>query len=335
MKTIFKLLKNVLKLNLAIVLLSTIVLFSCKKEKDEENPTPNGQALESRIIENRKDAVQQFTIDPAVGGLIIGEQGTKVYFPPNSFGLNGQPVTGNVEVELIEIYDKGSAVLLDMSTTGKKPNGDEEALNSAGEFFLNAKQGETDLELLNPAIITSKGVNPEDFEPMNVFRAGDNLEDKDKWEEADEDEDGETDEADAHEGEGPTGDYVLVSIFDVSSFGWTNLDRWYSFTGPKTTLFVDVPDGFDQTNSNVYLSYDGETGLAKMDIWDTDQEMFTEHYGSLPIGMDVHFIMIADIDGQLYYKIQGNTIVDNHIEVIEDLQPISEQDLSNAINALP
>ena len=332
MKTNFKILKQT---SIAILAFGLLSLSSCKKDKGEDNPTPNGQALHERIIENRKDAIQHFTIDPVAGGVIDGQEGTQIYFPPNAIGLNGQPVTGNVDIELIEIYDKGNAVLLDMSTTGKKPNGDEEALNTRGEFFLNAKQGETQLELLSPVGIRDRGVSPQDFEVMNVFRAGDQLEDDDKWEEADENDDGETDQANGHEGEGPTGEPVMNYIFDVSSFGWTNLDRWYGFTGPKTTLFVDVPDGFNETNSNVYLSYDGETGLAKMDIWDPNQEMFTEHYGSLPIGKEVHFIMIADIDGQLYAKIQGNTIVDNHIEVMDNLQPISEADLTAAINALP
>jgi hypothetical protein len=335
MKTNSKQLSKLFCTGLAVLILSGLTLTSCKKKDNPENPTPDGQALHDRVVENRKDAVQQFTIDAGTGGTIQGSQGTTVYFPPNAIGLNGQPVTGDVDIELIEIYDKGAMVLQDMSTSGRKPNGDEEALNSGGEFFLNAKQGDQQLEVLSPISIQGRGVAPADFEQMQVFRAGDDLEADDKWEEADENEDGETDNAQGHEGEGPNGDYVLTSVFDVSSFGWTNLDRWYSFTGPKTTLFVDVPDGYNPDNCNVYLSYDGETGLAKMDVWDTDQEMFTEHYGSLPIGKEVHFIMIADIDGQLYYKIQGNTIVDNHIEVMDGLQPVSEADLTTAINALP
>jgi len=335
MKTHFKNLSNVLRTGLAVMLLSGLALTSCKKNEKSDNPTPDGQALLQRVIDNREGAVQHLTIDAGTGGIIQGDQGTKIIIPANAIGLNGQPVTGDVDIELIEIYDKGSAVLQDMSTTGRKPNGDEEALNSAGEFFLNAKQNGQQLEVLLPITIQSKGVNPADFEQMQVFRAGNQLEDTDKWEEADEDGDGETDDAQGHEREGPAGDFVMTSVFNVSAFGWTNLDHWYSFTGPKTTLFVDVPDGYDQTNCNVYLSYDGETGLAKMDIWDTDQEMFTEHYGSLPIGKEVHFIMIADIDGQLYYKIQGNTIVDNHIEVMDNLQPVTEADLTAAINALP
>ena len=336
MKTNFKNTNRMIKTSLALGLLGLLTTFTSCKEKDKPNdPQPDGQALHSRIVENRQDAIQHFTIDASSGGTITGSQGTQVYIPANAIGLNGQPVTGNIDIELIEVYDKGNMVLQDMSTSGIDPNGEVEALNSAGEFFLNAKQNGQQLEILSPLSIQSKAVDPQDFEQMQVFRAGNELEDTDKWEEADENDDGQTDNAQGHEGEGPNGDFVMYSVFDVSEFGWTNLDKWYGFTGPKTSLYVDVPDGYNETNCNVYLSYDGETGLAKMDIWDSTQEMFTEHYGKLPIGKEVHFIMIAEIDGQLYYKIQGNTIVDNHIEVMDNLQPVSEADLTTAINALP
>ena len=336
MKTHYKHINQVFRTGLAVLLLGSLTtLTSCKEKNKPEDPMPNGQALHARILNNREAAVQHFTVGGGTGGALTADHGTKIIINPNSIGLNGQPVTGNIDIEFIEIYDKGAMVLQDMSTSGIKPNGDVEALNSAGEFYLNATQNGQQLEVLTPISIQSRGVDPADFQPMQVFRAGDALDDGDKWEEADEDNDGETDDAEGHEGPGPNGSYVLNSVFDVSDFGWTNLDRWSSYSGPKTILFVDVPDGYDETNCNVYVSYDGETGLAKMDIWDTTQEMFTEHYGSLPIGKEVHFIMIADIDGQLYYKIQGNTIVDNHIEVMDNLQPVSEADLNAAINALP
>ena len=327
------------KSSLAILLMSIffITLTSCKSDSNQEEDKPDGIALKNRLIENRNGAKQTFNEDACSGCVIsiTGTQGTTVTFPPNSLGLNGSPVTGNIQIELIEIYNKGGMVLQNRSTKGKKPNGDEEALLSAGEFFINAKQNGTQLEILNPITIQSKGINPADWEQMGVFKAGENLDDEELWKEADENGDQEPDQAQGGEGDGADGTFVMFSIFDVSSFGWTNLDRWSSYTGAKTTLFVDVPNGYDDTNCNVYLSYDGEVGLAKMDIWDTAQEMFTEHYGQIPIGKEVHFIMVADINDQLYYKIQAATIVDNHIEVMDNLQAISEADLTNLINALP
>jgi len=229
-------------------------------------------------------------------------------------------------------------VLQDKSSKGKRQNGDEEALNSAGEFFINATQNGTQLDVLQPITVKSRGILPADYEPMGIFKGGDNLDDKDLWEEADENGDQEPDQAEGGEGEGTvngTQTMVLFSNFTISSFGWSNLDRWYNFTGPKTVLYVDVPDGYNDDNCAVYLSYDGETGLARMDTWDAGQQMFTEHYGLIPIGQEVHFIMLAEIGGVLHYAIQPATIVDGHIEVINSLQPISEADLTTLLDALP
>jgi hypothetical protein len=121
-----------------------------------------------------------------------------------------------------------------------------------------------------------------------------------------------------------------------NQFGWTNIDRWYSDPRPKTTLFVDVPEGYDNTNCSVYLSYDGEpTALASFDRYDSTTALFTEHYGQIPIGLEVHFIMVSVINDQWYYAIRPATIGANHVETFTELQPITEVALITMIDALP
>ena len=336
-KVVSRILKNV-------VGLSILVLFaSCIDDKDEVlDPQPDGEALAERFYNNRKFAEQEFIVDAAVGGVITGTQGTQVTFQPNSFGLSGTPVTGNVTVKLIEIYDKASMLLKDKSTLGKRANGDKEALKSAGEFYIDAEQGANDLELLEMASVQSRPVDFADLDGgMQIFRAkdddcdGDGIDNDCDWVEADEDGNGENDDAQIRDGQGADGEFATYN-YDIGDFGWTNLDRWYSFAGPKTEIFIDVPAEFNQDNCAVYLSYDGEpTALARMDVYNTDLEMFTEHYGLIPVGLEVHIIMVAEIDGQLNYAIQGTTIVEDHIEVITSLSPITQAALETLINDLP
>ncbi len=326
---------NNTKIILGILLVSLFFFTSCDSDENQEDPKPDGIALNQRFKDNRANAIETFTINGSTGGTITGSQGTSVIFPANSVGLNGNPVTGDFTVELIEIYGKSAMVLQDKSTKGKKNNGDEEALLSAGEFFINAKQNGTQLEVLTPITVQSRGVAPGEFEAMQIFRASDDLDGDALWKEADEDQNGENDNAQGREGQGPNGTYVLYSAFDMSSFGWTNLDKWYNFSGQLTDLFVDVPDGYDGENAAVYLSYDGENGLARMDIYDETLELFSEHYGRIPVGKEVHFIMITEIAGQIYYAIQAATIGENHIEVMTNLQPISQTDLTTLIDNLP
>jgi len=342
----FKNLKNSKVLNSIlknVIGLSILVLFASCIDNDTEvlKPQPDGVALENRFENNRVNALQEFTIDATTGGVVIGTQGTQITFQPNSFGINGVPVTGNVTVKLVEIYDKASMLLKDKSTLGMRSNGDKEALKSAGEFFIDAQQGTTDLELLEMAEVTSRPIDFADLDGgMKVFRGGldndcDGINGDCDWVEADENNDGENDDVKVRDGQGADGEFATYN-YDIGDFGWTNLDRWYSFTGPKTDIFIDVPAEFNQDNCAVFLSYDGEpTALARMDVYNTELEMFTEHYGLIPVGLEVHIIMVAEIDGQLNYAIQGTTIVDDHVEVISSLTPITQAALETLINNLP
>lgn len=328
--------KNILKSVLGISIIASFA--SCVEDPDIEdaNSQADGIALAERFENNRENAIQEFTVDAAAGGMITGTQGTQVTFAPNSFGISGSPVSGNVTVQLIEIYDKASMLLNDKSTLGERSNGDKEALKSAGEFFIDAKQGANELELLEKANVNSRPLTFAEFPgAMNIFRAGDDLNGDEDWVEADEDNDGENDEAQNRDGQGADGEFVTYN-YDIGDFGWTNLDKWYNYAGAKTDIFIDVPAGFDKDNCAVFLSYDGEpTALARMDVWNASLEMFTEHYGLIPVGLEVHIIMVAEIDGVLHYAIQGATIVEDHIEIISTLTPTTQPALEILINGLP
>ncbi len=329
--------KNVLNVKLLILLVTSMTFLSCKEEEPVATiQAPDGKALEQRFVDNRVDDVQIFTIDAAQGGTVIGEKGTQIIIPANSIGLNGSPVTGNIDIELIELYGRAGMLLSNMPTSGVRSNGDEEALKSAGEFFINATQNGNQLEMLGTLQGESRtlDVGFGDVETMQIFKAGDNLDDTNVWDEVEVE--GANDFARVGERKNADGTYSAIYLFDVSSFGWTNLDRWYSFTGQLTDVFINVPDEFNGTNCEVYLTYDGEpTALARMDIYDTQTEMFTEHYGRIPVGQNVHIILVAEINGQLHYTIQGTTIVDGHTEVMASPQPTTEAALITLIDDLP
>ena len=292
-----------------------------------------GQELEDGIQQARQDRMQTFTIDASTGGTIIGEDYTSIYFFPNSFlDQNGDTVTGSVDIELIEIYTRADMVLTKLPTNGRRDNGDVEALQSAGEFFINARQNGSDLQTTGYTIFAPNDT----FDPeMALFVAEncDAVECDVVWDERP--------GADGNgvgqgEGQGPDGNYVTGYQTFRDEFGWTNLDRWYNFEGPKTIVFADVPEGYDDSNSNVYIAYEGEPGsLALLDIYDTNQELFTEHYGQIPVGQNVHFIFVSIQNGDYVYAVQSTTIVDNHIEVFTNPQTTTEAGLIAIINALP
>jgi len=314
-------------------------LGSCSKNDDIDIIIPqvfDGEALEREILENREEAVQTFTVDIAGRHEIRGANGTILYFSPNSLAdQNGDPVSGPVTIELIEIYDKATMLLTKMPTNGKRLNGDVEALKSAGEFYVNATQNGEQLVLATNFQLFAP--SDEFDENMRIFNgedpncAGDEMQCDIVWEE--EEEQGRLEPI---QREGPNGQGVSGYGGFISNFGWTNLDRWYSFEGPKTIVYADPPSGFDNTNSNVYISYDGEaTALALLDIYNADTGLFSEHYGLIPVGLEVHFIFVSVQDDQYVYAIQGATIGEDHTEVIGTTTTGTEAELVALINDLP
>ena len=325
-----------------------IFLMSCSDNDNndiEGAQILDGLELETEIKENREKALQTFTTSTDNAFEVYGEEGTILYFTANSFeDQNGDPVTGSVTIELIEIYDKAKMLLTDMPTNGKRPNGDVETLISGGEFYINAKQNGEQLQLINDFTLVAPTDNFNEemllFNGLNQDCDGDEIQCDIVWEEDqeavielvqivefnDELEDEELEDEELTDG--------YRGILD--NFGWTNLDRWYRDPRPKTLLQVDVPEGYDNTNSNVYVSYDGEpTALASLDVYNEETGLFSEHFGLIPIGLEVHIIFVSVQNDQYIYAIQEVTIEENHLEVIGTTTTGTEAELIDLINNLP
>jgi hypothetical protein len=306
---------------------------------------PAPEDLEVLFDRARSQATQSFTLDGKLGGEIEGEEGTSVLFYQNAFlHSDGSVVEGDVNIELIEAYQKADMVLVDVPTNGINSTGDVEALISGGEIYLNASQAGEPVELSRSVWVQMPTDNTGGTDTsMAIFTlegevdGPDAIEGREAWvEEEPEGEDGRLGigrDADAT-GVGAGEQYQFLT----NHLGWTNIDRWYSDPRPKTSIEVDVPDGWDETNCMVYLSYDGENGLARFDMYNSDTELFSEHYGLIPIGLDVHVIFLTESDGMWSYAIKGETIVDDHQTNFDDPSTFLETDeagLLAVLSALP
>ena len=326
---------NQISARMLLVVSFCLAVMSCDdKNETPAGPKPDQAALKEFFESGVTERIQQFTVSSTTGGNIKGTQGTRIEFGANAFKtLSGGAVTGNVDVELIEIYDRATMLLTKKPTNGKMENGDISTLVSGGEFYVNATQ---DGAQLKPAagftIIAPTKNTGEIDQDMRQFTGVENCVGDDcnlVWEENEDRgiEIGEFQDTGGFQ----TGYYVFQS-----QFGWTNIDRWYNDPRPKTTIFVDVPEGFDNTNCAVFIVYDGEpTALGRFDKYDASTGMFTEHYGLIPIGLEVHFILVSIIENEIHYAIQAATITANHVEVIGAVQSITEEELIDLIGELP
>lgn len=306
--------------------LSGLIFTSCKKEEttppstNPQTSSPSAQELGAYFENNLADEVESFTADASSSFTITTSGGSALNFPANAFeDENGNQVSGNINLEVVELLDKRDMLLTNTPTMGNLPNGGRAPLISGGEFRVTATQNGNDINLKNGfsygvTVPAPNGVDPN----MNLFYGssnGDTL----TW-----------DEADSSFVWGQGGMYE--TYFD--SLNWVNLDYFMDSTGSSTTVQVELPAGMDNTNCMLFVSFDGQNSLAN--IYNYDNGVFTTApYYTMEIGTEVHFIALAFINGDPYSAIMSATIENNHYEVISALNQTTESQLESDINALP
>lgn len=333
--------KNTLKVNRFFILLFAfaITLISCNPNEDStsQNYVPSPTAFNSIRQVALDNITQEFQINVADGlSTLTSANGVEIDIDANCLTLNGNVITGQVDVEYIEVFDGGQMLVTDKTTMGKLPNGDMAMLISGGEFYINATQNGQQLDLgcsMNlriPANLTA---------PDNGMTLWNGVLDNDgniDWEE----------EVVMPPGTGFPGGVFLEQntvgqqtyYASFNNFGWTNVDKFAAYAGTKTQILASVPSEYNITNCAVYLHYDGEgNALAKLDTYDAASGLFSEHYGQVPVGLACHIIFATEENGQWRYAIKPVTITANAVYTftLAETTVGSEAQLIAAINALP
>ncbi|WP_418264208.1 hypothetical protein [Flavobacterium faecale] len=316
--------------NIGLLFLAAVSFISCD---DNDQPiTPASAAEFAAVREAALEAqTQKFTATAGAGVITLtSAKGVTIQINGNCLTKNGSPVTGAIDIEFVELFDKGTMLVTNKPTMGIMPNGDRNLLISGGEFFINATQGGVNLvancniNLNVPAALTN-GVDNAMVLWNGIIDNEGNL----AWENA----------RDAAGTNGKGGVEAGQNSYYVSfgNFGWTNVDKFYSDPRPKTTILVGAPTGYDNTNSAIYLSYDGEgqNALAKLDTY-TNAGLFSEHYGQIPVGLACHIIFATEDNGQWRYAIKAVAIQANDVFyfTMGETTVGTEAQLVAAINAI-
>lgn len=307
-----------------ILAASMVVSFlSCKK--DSETPTPN--TINDFFVQNGAP-VQTFTINSGTFNSVNGAQGTKIYVYANSFVTQAnQPITGNVIVELREIFSKKDMILSNAPTTsGGKP------LISGGEIYLSAKQNEQKLKLASGSelyVMMPAGQNPSS--QMKKFYAS-NLDENSDWNVAD--------TTTAIQVIQDTSNNSNYYSFPVDSMNWINCDYFYSIPGPTSTIAVNVGSDFDTSNCFVFISFNGQNSAARCYAY--SNHIFSpgsyynlpSSYYTLPVGMNVTFVAIAKKNGQYYSAFKSSVITAAH-SITLSLAATTESQIKHDLSVLP
>lgn len=328
--------KFVSKTNLkkiGLLFLATMALVSCTNDttNDSVPTTASFYAIKEQGVKN---VTQNFTATAGSGVITLTSiKGVVITLNGNTLTKNGNPVTGAIDITYIELFDKGRMLVTNKPTMGVMGDGNHAMLKSGGEFFIKASQGGIDLattggiQLQVPANLTGT------IDTGMLFWAGDTTDAENlAWVRPG------TAAGAGGQKDGNVGFNQNSYNVSFGNFGWTNVDKFYSDPRPRTTILAAVPAGYDNTNSAIYLSYDGEgqNALAKLDTYNSTTKQFSEHYGQIPIGLACHVIFATEDNGNWRYAVKAVTVAagDIYTFTLAETTVGTEAQLIAAINAI-
>ncbi len=318
---------------IGLLFLALAAFASCDDSEGDNKVTPPSASEFAAVRDNAlAGKTQHFTATAGDGTITItSAKGVKLNINGNCLTKNGNAVTGAIDIEFVELFDKGSMLVTNKPTMGLMADGKKNLLISGGEFFIKATQGGVALQASCPmSMIVPTNLTGGLDNTMTLWTGVIDEAEELVWREAKAGADG----ANGKGGVQGEGNNYYVTF---GNFGWTNVDRFYSDPRPKTTILVDAPEGYDNNNCAIYLSYDGEgtNALAKLDTY-TAAGLFSEHYGQIPVGLACHIIFATEDNGQWRYAIKGVTIATNqtYTFTLAETTVGSEAQLVAAINAI-
>lgn len=296
-------------LKVSVLLLVTCVMFSCEPEIDRFSPIGGEQIDVNNVIDDLEDEAQTFTIDGDVEEQIITEQEAIVTFPADIFQTGaGGDVTGMIDIEVIEIYDRGDIFLYRVPTVS-----DGRLIESDAVLHVSAFQDGEELELIPGKQIRINVTNDNPRERMELFYGeGDNSEFD--WLEADGDE--------------STWDNINVaewatqdSLERIFGFGyecfsdrlqWINVDIFVDTPeDQKTSVCIELPEIYTNTNTYAAMIFKDINSVVSLQ-GDADSMQFCEPYGLSPIGMEIYLVVVSSqSEDVLHFAIQEATITED------------------------
>lgn len=292
-------------------------------------------SLSNFYKDQKTSMTQTFTINAGQTEMVTGSQGTKITVYANSFGNNGVPATGNIDVELVEAYDKATMLMLGMTTMGRDLFGTPSPLVSGGEFFLEVSQNGQPLELVGtgPQLQTAAFPDADFVQTMEPFLLDtDTPSDSSTWV-----------PVDSNNIMNNCQDSVMISLgqssycFQVGDNAqWINCDYFYSWNVPLTNVQVTMPNNYDFTNTRVFLSFDNLNMLTNLNAnFSGPSNTFDlGQFYHAPIGEPVHLVIISEQNGSLEYAIQSMTLTSGHSVTINqtDMLPTTVAGLQTQLN---
>lgn len=296
---------------LCALLLIALCLTSCKDDDQNQTDIPTAEEFQNLRQTALDNITQNFQFDPQSGtASLTSNQGVQINIY-NCTDASGNTASGMVDLEFVEIFDRGTMLVTNKPTMGILPSGEEGILISGGEFYFNATENGTQLGTCGiQAVIPGDLTEGVDYD-MSLWEGSIDADDNLTWIPID--------------STASIGSDSLDYFVFIDNFGWINCDVFYDDPRPKTNITVEVPEDYDNANSSVYFSIVGESsGLGSLG-------------GQFPIGLECHFIFVTAEGTDWRYAVESITIAENQEVMFEldDTAVVTESELIDIINDLP
>ncbi len=280
-----------MKKSALLLFLSSFLFVSCSDNENETVLVGNtiSTELKNLFSQNTANLIQTFQMNAGDNTIIFtSPRGVKLSIDRSCLRKNGANVTGIVDFEYIEIFDKGTMLVTNKPTLAVVGT-EKHLLNSGGEFYINATQSGTQLTLtcqmfLNvPTSITGgtdnlmSGFSGEEDANGNII--WDNSTSNEFWA--------------SSLSPGATETYNTF----VGKFGWFNCDKFISFPNGSTKITAYVPQEYGNGKSLVFLVVkDFPNSLGQTSA-------------TYPIGLECSLIFVAEDNGNIKYAIKQNIVL--------------------------
>jgi hypothetical protein len=310
------------------MLLVTATIWACNKEDNDDDPatppviTPN-TAFNALIAENIADAEQGFSVNAGWGSQIVATQGTRLNFSPGAFvHSDGTPVTGVVDVKVVEVLGIGDMIWLNKQTLGND-NGTLRLLRSGGALSITAFQGGEQLGTTEGGLLVEIPTLVGD-PAMAFFSGTENTQGRMIWNPVD------TVTVTV------VPDYVEVYYtipYQLSPEGlnWINCDYFYNY--PDITPFAaTIPDGQPTDSTQVWLAFPTQNAVTQ--IWNVNGQTYSTGGGyEVPVGMQVVVVGLYK-NGSDYFSSFTNVTVTDNMNVPITFSPTTLAQFEAAVDAL-
>lgn len=273
---------------------------------------------------------QYFFIDPLKDTILQGREGTTIYISASCFtGKDGMISTGKIRVELKELFS-----IRDIILSNKPTVSDGKILETAGQIYINAFQGNSPLKLSCPEGLSFSIPSSDLKYDMKLFIGRFDTRGNINWQ---------LDSGLVMEpivmndfiGEEEYEGYYLPEtvsnyFFKSNQLGWINCDRFVDYEGEKTDLIVKVENPMPlEYKTTMFLVFKNIKSV--MPVYTDNNEYFT--CGQLPIGEEVVLVTVSASENACVFSCKDMIVEKGKIEKVK-LETVSKSKMEEELAKL-